>query len=146
MRLLLICLIEYVLCLVQTSLGPFGPDLVLLSLFIIALHETRLAATALAFLAGLCLDLSVPASLGVNVAIYTALTYGVASVHALLYRSRWHLVLLVLVGLVARHGLRFLVGAELPAPTPLAVSGGLTLLLVLPADWLGSRLLQTRAT
>ena len=143
-RQVLTVLLVYLLCLIQLSIGPFGPDLVLIALFVFALHENRLVATLLAFFAGLVLDIATPSNLGVGIAAYAALTYGTASLHSIVYRSRWHLLALVLAGLVAKDTVLHLARAGTPSLLPLAVSAGLTLLLVHPADRLLVRMFYPR--
>ncbi|MBM3314947.1 rod shape-determining protein MreD [candidate division WOR-3 bacterium] len=136
----------YVLFLVQAWLAPFGPDLVLIFLLTLSLHEARLAATLLGAFAGLCLDLTNPSHLGTNIVAYSAIGYVTASLHGLVYRGRWYLVVLALLGLALRAGLHALSGAGLPAPMPLSVSAGLTVLLAVPADLVLGRVFGRRWT
>ncbi len=139
-------LLLYGLFLVQAWFTPFSPDLVLLLLAVLSLHEGRLAATLLGAFAGLCLDLTAPGHLGTNFVTYSAFAYLTASLHGLVYRGRWYFVVLALLGLALRAGLHALTGAGLPGPLPLAVSAGLTVVLAVPADLLFGRLFARRWT
>ncbi len=144
MRQLLAALLLYLLFLAQAALSPFSPDLLLLALFIFALHENKLAVTMLGLLCGLCLDLTAPSTAGVNILVYAGLAYGVASLHTLLYRPRWNLAILTAVGLIIKYSLHAVAGAGLPGLLPIAVSAAITIALVVPVDLLLSQLFYRR--
>ncbi|OYD14031.1 hypothetical protein CH330_09495 [candidate division WOR-3 bacterium JGI_Cruoil_03_51_56] len=140
MRQFLAALFLYLLFLIQAGLAPFGPDLILLALFVFALHENKLLITILAFLAGLCLDLTAPQTIGINILIYSGLAYGIASLHSIIYRGHWYLTGLVLVGLAIKYSAYALVGAGIPGLMPLIISSVITIVLAVPADLFISRL------
>lgn len=146
MRRLLAGVLVYILFLVQAGLSPYCPDLVLLALLAFALHERPLAVTLLGLLGGLLVDLTAPATAGTAILTYTALAYGAASLQGLLYRARWSVLLLVVVGLAVRHAVPVLTGTGFPGWTVVALSGGLTLLLAIPAELLISRIFYRRWT
>lgn len=144
MRMLLLAALLYLFCLIQIGFAPFAPDLVLLALFVVALHASRLAATALALFCGLCLDLASPATLGASILAYTALTYGASSLHSFVYRGRWHMLAIALAGLALKYLVHYLARVGLPPTIPLVVSSMLTLILAMPAERLLSGLFYTR--
>lgn len=144
MRIFSIIVMLYALCLAQIGFAPFFPDLLLLSLFVVSLHENRLSSTLLGFLSGLCLDLSSPAYLGCNTLLYAGCAYGASSLHSLIYRGRWHMLVLAAIGLTLKYVLFFLCGVGLPPVGALLVSSGITLLLAAPADRLLSHLLYAK--
>lgn len=146
MRQVLAALLLYILFLVQASLSPWCPDLVLITLLAFALHERRLVVTLLGFFGGLLVDLTAPASAGAGILAYSALAYGAASVQGVLYRARWSILLLVVIGLVVRHAIPVLTGTGFPGWGPVVVSGGLTVLLAIPTELLTSRLFYRRWT
>lgn len=142
MKHLLSFVVIYVLFLVQAALTPWSPDLLLLAVVIIALHEKRLPATLYGAWAGLLAGLTGPETLGISLFLHAGLGYGIASLHTIAYRSRWYLFLLVAAGLLLKVVTGFAVSVR-PAWGPqLAVSILLTLALALPAESAASRTLH----
>ena len=141
MRTLIACAVLYVLFLVQASVTPWWPDLVLLGLVIIALHENRLASTLAGAFAGLCLDVTSPAFLGAHAVSLAATGYGVAVLRTLFYRARWATLLFTLLALALKWAAVGLLGAGLPGLPALLVSSTLTLLLAPLAEFTLARLL-----
>ncbi len=142
MKHLLSFVVIYVLFLVQAALTPWSPDLLLLAVVIIALREQRLPATLYGAWAGLLAGLTGPETLGINLFLHAGLGHGIASLHAVAYRSRWYLLLLVAAGLLLKVVTGFVVGVR-PAWGPqLVVSMLLTLALALPAEFAASRTLD----
>ncbi len=144
MRILSIIVMLYVVCLVQIGFAPYSPDLLLLLLFVVSLHENRLLSTLLGFFSGLCLDLSSPACLGCGTLLYAGCAYGASSLHSLIYRGRWHMLILATIGLTLKYVLFFLCGAGLPPVRALLISSCTTLLLAVPADLLLSHLFYAK--
>jgi len=146
MRSVLAAFLIYILFLIQASLSPYCPDLILLALLAFALHERRLAVTALGFFGGLLVDLTAPATAGAGILAYSALAYGAASLRNLLYRARWYVLLLVILGVVLRHVIPVLAGTGFPGWGRAVVSAGLTVALAVPAELLISRLFYRQWT
>ncbi|NPV13329.1 rod shape-determining protein MreD [candidate division WOR-3 bacterium] len=109
MRQFLAFVFLYLLFVLQSTLFPIGPQVVLLALIVFALYENRLTATLLGIWAGLCLDLVTPTTLGVQMLALGGVGYGVAAVRNLFYRNRWHNLLFTLIGLILQYGLYHLV-------------------------------------
>jgi len=124
----------YVLFLVQSLLAPWGPDLLLVSLVALAVHEDRVTAALLAFFGGLCLDLLSPSTMGAGILTLTVLAYAAASLRAIVYRARWYVLALVLAGFLLKFAVLALAGAGSPGPAPLVVSGLLTLGVAFPVE------------
>ncbi|MEO0085867.1 MAG: hypothetical protein ABIK37_04475 [candidate division WOR-3 bacterium] len=141
---LLSLLVVYSAFIIQASLFPVGPDLVLLCVVVFALHERRLFATALGLLAGLLLDLTTPLSLGANVLALGAIGYVAASVHPIFYRARWYVPALTATALVLKHAVRFVAGAGLPSLPLLALLGLTTVALSPLAESLLARIFLRR--
>ncbi len=141
MRTLLAFVLLYVLFVIQASLTPWWPDLVLLGLIVISLHENRLTSTLAGAFAGLCLDVTSPAFTGTHIVTLAATGYGVAVLRTVFYRARWATLLFTAVALALKWAAVGLLGAGLPSLAALLVSSALTLLLA-PLTELGlSRLL-----
>lgn len=88
----------YLLFILQTSIIPVGPDLVLLTVIVFALHENRLTATLLGFWAGLGFDLTNPALFGGQMLAFGILGYSTSVIRNLFYRNRWHTPLFACIG------------------------------------------------
>ncbi|UCG42871.1 MAG: rod shape-determining protein MreD [candidate division WOR-3 bacterium] len=146
MRPILAAFLVYVLFLIQASLTPYCPDLILLALLAFALRETRLVVTLLGFFGGLLADLTAPATAGAGILAYSALAYGAASLQNLLYRARWYVLLLAIIGIVLRHAIPVLAGTGFPGWNQAVVSAALTVALAVPAELLISRLFYRRWT
>ncbi|MEO0080002.1 MAG: rod shape-determining protein MreD [candidate division WOR-3 bacterium] len=136
MRFLLAGLYLYGLFIVQAGILPVGPDFLLLALIVFALHEEKLPSTLLGLFAGLCLDLTAPSHLGVNMFVLSVIGYGVSSIRPLFYRARWHIVIMTVVGLGLKQTIRLITGNGLPQVAPLIVSLVLTLILSPFAEYL----------
>jgi rod shape-determining protein MreD len=119
----------YLLFMIQASLNQWWPDLVLLGLVVISLHENRFASALAGAFAGLCLDVTNPAFLGVHMATLAASGYGVAVLRSLFYRARWATLLFTAMALALKWTVVGLVGAGLPGLPALLTSSALTLLL-----------------
>ncbi|MBN2464274.1 rod shape-determining protein MreD [candidate division WOR-3 bacterium] len=119
----------YLLFMIQASVNQWWPDLVLLGLVVVSLHENRLASTLAGAFAGLCLDVTSPALLGAHLATLAATGYGVAVLRSVFYRARWATLLLTAMALVLKWAVVGLTGAGLPAVPALLTSSALTLLL-----------------
>jgi len=122
-------LLLYLLFMIQASVNQWWPDLVLLGLIVISLHENRLASTLAGSFAGLCLDVTSPAFLGAHILTFAATGYGVAVLRSVFYRARWATLLLTAMALVLKWAVVELTGAGLPAVPALLTSSALTLLL-----------------
>jgi rod shape-determining protein MreD len=137
-------LILYLLFLVQASLTPWWPDLVLLGLIVVSLHENRLTSTLAGGFVGLCLDATDPAFMGSHVFTLAATGYGVAVLRTVFYRARWATSLFTGLALALKWAVIGLLGVGFPDPAALLVSSVLTLLLA-PLVELGlTRLLYNR--
>ncbi len=146
MRPVLAAVLVYLLFLIQASLTPYCPDLILLALLAFALHEPRLVVTSLGFFGGLLVDLTAPATAGAGILAYSALAYGASSLQTLLYRARWYLLLLVIIGVILRSVIPVLAGTGFPGWSHAVVSAGLTVALAVPAELLISRLFYRQWT
>jgi len=143
-RTLAVLLLMYLLFLVQASIGPWWPDLVVVALVVITLHESRTVSTLAGAWAGLCLDMTNPASLGTQFLALAASGYLVSLLHTVMYRARWATVGFVLLALALKRALAFLTGLGLPETTPLLVSSLLSLGLTPLAELVLSRLLYRK--
>gem|GEM_PF-716256 len=119
----------YLLFLVQASVTPWWPDLLLLGLIVVSLHENRLTSPLAGAFAGLCLDVASPAFLGAHTVTLAATGYGVAVLRTLFYRARWATLLFTSMALALKWLAVALLGAGLPGLPALLVSSALTLLL-----------------
>uniref|UniRef100_A0A7C4CB26 Rod shape-determining protein MreD n=1 Tax=candidate division WOR-3 bacterium TaxID=2052148 RepID=A0A7C4CB26_UNCW3 len=131
MRFLWSLLIIHAAFVIQASLFPVGPDLVLLCVLVFALRERRLFATALGLFAGLLFDLTAPLSLGANALAMATIGYVAASVHPFFYRARWYVIALTVPALVLKHAVGLIAGAGLP-PWPILVILGLVTVALSP--------------
>jgi rod shape-determining protein MreD len=129
MRTFVAFLLLYLLFLVQASVTPWWPDLVLLGLIVVSLHENRITATLAGAFAGLCLDMTSPAFTGTYLVILAATGYGVALLRSLFYRARWATLLFVAMALALKWIAVAAVGSGLPGLPALLVSSTLTLVL-----------------
>jgi rod shape-determining protein MreD len=119
----------YLFFLIQASTAPWFPDLVLLGLVAISLHESRAASALLGGFAGLCLDMASPVFAGANLLLLASTGYGVALLRTFFYRARWATLLFVLTALALKWTILAVVGPGLPGLPALLVSSTLTLLL-----------------
>jgi rod shape-determining protein MreD len=119
----------YLLFLVQASVTPWWPDLVLLGLIIVSLHENRFTSALAGAFAGLCLDVTSPAFMGTHLFTLAATGYGVAVLRTVFYRARWATFLFTAMALALKWVAGALLGTGLPVLPALLVSSGLTLLL-----------------
>jgi cell shape-determining protein MreD len=120
-------LLLYALFLLQLNLTRWGPDLLLLAVVVIALHEGRLAATAYGLFAGLLVDLTAPAFAGAGLVALGGVALFAATLRDLFYRGKWSVTLVALVGLALKWALAALAGSLSLEPLPLVVAAGLTL-------------------
>ena len=134
MRTLLASLLLYVLFLIQASVTPWWPDLVLLGLVVVSMHETRITSTVAGAFAGLCLDMTSPAFTGTNLFALAVTGYGVALLRTVFYRARWATFLFVLMALTLKWAALAVVGSGLPGLMPLLVSSLLTVALAPVAE------------
>jgi len=134
MRTVIAFLLLYVLFLLQASVTPWWPDLVLLGLIVVSLHETRTMAALAGAFAGLCLDMTSPAFTGTYTVTQALTGYGVAVLRTVFYRARWATLLLVAMALVLKWVVLALLGPGLPGLAPLLVSSALTLALAPPVE------------
>ncbi|MBM3331350.1 hypothetical protein FJY68_05790 [candidate division WOR-3 bacterium] len=141
MRTLVAFVLLYLLFLIQASVNPWWPDLILLGLIVISLHENRIASTLAGAFAGLCLDVTKPAFTGTHLFTMAATGYGVAVLRTLFYRARWATLLFMAMALALKWGAVGLLGTGLPELPVLLVSSGLTLLLAPLAELSLTRLL-----
>lgn len=121
-------LLIYLLFIIQAGILPKGPDFVLLALVVFALHETKVIATFLGFFSGLCLDLTAPNTLGIQMLSFTITGYGVATLRKLFYRSHWQPVLFTFITLILKMTLLNLAGSGFQ-PLTASLVIGLTLIL-----------------
>jgi rod shape-determining protein MreD len=129
MRTFVAFLLLYLLFLVQASATPWWPDLVLLGLIVVSLHENRITSTLAGAFAGLCLDMTSPAFTGTYLVTLAATGYGVALLRSLFYRARWATLLFVAMALALKWIAVAAVGPGLPDLPALLVSSTLTLVL-----------------
>ncbi len=129
MRTFLAFLLLYLLFLIQASATQWWPDLVLLGLIVVALHESRIAAALAGAFAGLCLDMTSPAFTGTHLFTLAATGYGVSLLRDLFYRARWATLLFVAMALALKWIGIALLGPGLPGLPALVVSSALTLVL-----------------
>jgi rod shape-determining protein MreD len=129
MRTFVAFLLLYLLFLVQASVTQWWPDLVLVGLIVVSLHETRITSTLAGAFAGLCLDMTSPAFTGAYLVTLAATGYGVALLRSLFYRARWATLLFVAMALVLKWVAVALFGPGLPGLPALLVSSILTLIL-----------------
>ena len=141
MRTLFAFILLYLLFLVQASVTPWWPDLVLLGLIIVSLHENRIASALAGAFAGLCLDVTSPAFMGTHLATLAATGYGVAVLRTVFYRARWATLLFTAMALAIKWAAVGLLGAGSPGLPALLVSSALTLLLAPLAELGLTRLL-----
>jgi rod shape-determining protein MreD len=131
----------YLLFLIQASVTPWWPDLVLLGLIVVALHENRITSTLAGAFAGLCLDVTSPAFAGTHLFTLAATGYGVAVLRTVFYRARWATLLFMAMALALKWAAVGLLGTGLPELPTLLISSGLTLLLAPLAELSLTRLL-----
>ncbi len=144
MRTFVAFLLLYLLFLIQASVTPWWPDLILLGLIVVSLHENRITSTLAGAFAGLCLDLTSPAFAGTHLFTLAATGYGVSLLRSLFYRARWATLLFVVMALALKWVAVAAFGAGLPGLPALLVSSALTLALA-PLTELGlTRLLYHR--
>jgi rod shape-determining protein MreD len=144
MRTFVAFLLLYLLFLIQASVTPWWPDLVLLGLIVVSLHENRITATLAGAFSGLCLDMTSPAFTGSYLVTLATTGYGVALLRSLFYRARWATLLFVAMALALKWIAVGLFGSGLPGLPALLVSSTLTLVLA-PLTELGlTRLLYHR--
>lgn len=129
MRAFVAFLLLYLLFLVQASVTPWWPDLVLLGLIVVSLHENRITSTLAGAFAGLCLDMTSPAFAGTHLLTLAATGYGVALLRFHFYRARWATLLFVAMALALKWIAVAAFGAGLPVLPALLVSSALTLAL-----------------
>jgi rod shape-determining protein MreD len=129
MRTLAAFLLLYLLFLIQASVTPWWPDLILLGLIVVSLHENRITATLVGAFAGLCLDVTSPAFAGTHLFTLAATGYGVALLRSLFYRARWATLLFVAMALALKWIAVAAFGAGFPGLPALLVSSALTLAL-----------------
>lgn len=141
MRTFFALILLYLLFLVQASVTPWWPDLVLLGLIIVSLHENRITSAVAGAFAGLCLDVTNPAFLGTHLGTLAATGYGVAVLRTVFYRARWATFLFTAMALALKWAAVGLIGTGLPSLPALLVSSALTLLLAPLAELGLTRLL-----
>lgn len=141
MRTFVAFVLLYLLFLIQASVTPWWPDLVLLGLIVVSLHENRIASTLAGAFAGLCLDVTSPAFAGTHLVTLAATGYGVAVLRTLFYRARWATLLFTATALALKWIAVGLLGTGLPELPALLASSGLTLLLAPLAELSLTRLL-----
>ena len=141
MRTFVAFLLLYLLFLVQASATRWWPDLVLLGLIVVSLHESRITATLAGAFAGLCLDMTSPAFTGTYLVTLAATGYGVALLRSLFYRARWATLLFVAMALALKWIAVAAVGPGLPGLPALLVSSTLTLVLAPLTELVLTRLL-----
>ena len=129
MRTFVAFVLLYILFLIQASTTPWWPDLVLVGLIVVSLHENRITSALTGGFAGLCLDVTSPAFMGTHVATLAATGYGVAVLRTVFYRARWATFLFTAMALVLKWVAVGLFGTGLPGLPALLVSSALTLLL-----------------
>lgn len=129
MRQLFAFLFIYLLFVIQTAVLPLGPNFVLLALIVFALYENRLIATLIGLWAGMCLDLTTPTTIGIQMLALGSIGYGVAVVRTLFYRNRWHNILFVFVGLLLQYSFYCLVNRNQFNINPVLLTTVLTLAL-----------------
>lgn len=135
MRILFIGLLLYLLFLVQVIAVRYSqvwPDIVLLTVLVAALHETRFAATLLGIVAGFFLDLTVPANLGANMLGLGLVGYVASAARGYFYPAPWFFPLLVAGALMLRMGVAALTGMPLSPLVLQAASSVLTVGISLP--------------
>jgi rod shape-determining protein MreD len=119
----------YLLFMIQASVNQWWPDLVLLGLIVVSLHENRFASALAGAFAGLCLDVTSPSFLGAHLVTLAATGYGVAVLRTVFYRARWATFLFTAMALALKWVVVGLIGAGLPGLPALLTSSVLTLLL-----------------
>ena len=144
MRTFVAFVLLYLLFLIQASVTPWWPDLVLLGLIVVSLHENRITSTLAGAFAGLCLDVTSPAFAGTHLVTLAATGYGVAVLRTLFYRARWATLLFMAMALALKWAAVGLLGTGLPALPAVLVSSGLTLMLAPLAELSLTRLLYHR--
>ncbi len=141
MRTFVAFILLYLLFLIQASVTLWWPDLILLGLVVVSLHENRITSTLAGAFAGLCLDLTSPAFAGTHLVTLAATGYGVALLRSLFYRARWATLLFVAMALALKWIAVAAFGAGLPGLPALLASSALTLLLAPLAELSLTRLL-----
>ena len=141
MRTFVAFILLYLLFLIQASVTLWWPDLILLGLVVVSLHENRITSTLAGAFAGLCLDLTSPAFAGTHLVTLAATGYGVALLRSLFYRARWATLLFVAMALTLKWIAVAALGAGLPGLPALLTSSALTLLLAPLAELGLTRLL-----
>jgi hypothetical protein len=130
----------YLLFIIQSLLPAGGPNLVLAATIAVALHEKKLAATALGLWGGFLLDLTAPSFSGSGMLVLALAGYAVASLRVVLYRAGWVLPAAAALSQVCLLVVLALAGSSLPAILPTLVSFTLTVLFSIPLGALVSRL------
>jgi|UniRef100_A0A7C6A8Y9 rod shape-determining protein MreD len=133
-------LIIYLLFLLQTGIGRYAPDLVLLAVLIFALSAAPKTTLGLSLFAGFCLDLVNPMTFGFNLLICLITGFGIQSLQKLVYYGHRYLFLFLLIVLGLKYGLGFLIFGAIPPIPEIIVSGLITLILVLPFNFIFDRL------
>lgn len=132
MKHFLVVLLVYVLAMIQLGARAFFPDLLLLLVVTVSVFEDRNFAIITGFLAGLFLDIGNPSLLGSHMIVYLVIGYGVILVRRVVYEKISYAVALCATALVVKYGLILVLDRTLPVWWHLLISGGLTLVLLVP--------------
>ena len=141
MRTFVAFVLLYALFLIQASVTPWWPDLVLIGLIIVSLHESRITSALAGAFAGLCIDVTSPSFMGTHLVTLAATGYGVSVLRTLFYRARWATLLFTAMALALKWAAVGLLGTGLPGLPVLLVSSALTLLIAPLAELGLTRLL-----
>lgn len=140
MRVFFRFIIIYILFLIQTGMTRYAPDLVLLAVLIFALSAPQKTTLSLCLFAGFCLDLINPMTFGFNLLICLITGFGIQSLQKLVYYGHRYLFVFLLIILVLKYGLGFLLFKTIPPIAEIIVSSLITLILVLPFNFIFDRL------
>ncbi len=118
MRVFFLCLLLYAQFLIQMVACQYlkvWPDFMLITILVVALHDTRLVTTLVGTTAGFLLDLVIPSRLGTNMLVLGLLGYASSTARNYFYPAAWLFPLIVISALVIQRVATAIHGI----PTPL---------------------------
>ncbi|MGB9741806.1 MAG: rod shape-determining protein MreD [bacterium] len=144
MRRLSIFILLYLLFIIQSGILPLSPDFTLLTLVIISLHEGKIVSTLFGFLIGLCLDLTMPETLGINMLTLSIIGYAVSTLRNLFYQNFWQPLFFTFLGIALKNLLIIITTGFKPGLSSLVVTIPFTLILSLLAEPALTRVFYSR--
>lgn len=135
MKIISIALLLYLLFLIELVGSQYSrvwPDLTLVTILVVALHETRFTTAVLGVITGFFFDLVTPTCLGTNMLGLGLVGYVAAAARGYFYPAPWFFPVLVLGGLLL-HRIVALIGGIPSSPLVLQIASALlTVVFSLP--------------